>query len=92
MQKERKKEVKKKKEIQFLVLEAKFCYSLDLNFPNHIFAFKFELCAKKSGEIKNKSKKKEKKRKQNLHLKSFLFLHTFISKKKLCLVGYLHLV
>jgi len=58
MQKERKKEVKKKKEIQFSDLEAKLCYSLDLNFPNHIFAFKFELCAKKSAEIKNKRRKK----------------------------------
>ena len=61
MQKKGKKEVKKKKEIQFSDLEAKFCYNLDLDFPNHIFAFKFELCAKKSAEIKIKSKRSKKK-------------------------------
>ena len=61
MQKERKKEVKKKKEIQFSDLEAKLCYSLDLDFPNHIFAFKFELCAKKKCRDKKQKKKKMKK-------------------------------
>ena len=52
-----KKEVKKK-EIQFSDLEAIFCYSLDLDFSNHIFAFEFELCAKKSAEIEKWKKKK----------------------------------
>ena len=52
-----KKGVKKEKKIQFLNLEAKFCYNLDLDMSNHIFAFKFEFCVKKSAEIRKEEKK-----------------------------------
>ena len=44
-------------------LETKFCYSLGLDFPNHICTFKFELCAKK--KCRDKKKTKEAKTKQN---------------------------
>ena len=37
-------------------LETKFCYSLGLDFPNHICTFKFELCAKKKCRDKKKTK------------------------------------
>ena len=69
-----KKEVKKKKETQFSDLEAKFYYNLDLNFSNHIFAFKFELCAK----IKNKKEEKCRKKKEKKSALRVFLVFTYL--------------
>ena len=62
--KEKEKKEVKKKEIQFLGLEPKFYYSLDLNLSNHIFAFKFEFCVKNKENFIDKKRKQKKKHKK----------------------------
>ena len=93
MQKQNEKQVKKERNPVFrfggkILLQSGFGF-----YQSHICIQILIVCQnKKIKRKKSVEKKRKKKTQKSLHSKSFLFLHTFISKNKLYLVGYLHLV